>query len=220
MVIIPKEKPVIENLNSYYLDVRKLCEHYQGEIGSGGIHFKSPNSEGIIFFDKDEILNTYFKDKSEEFTGKDQAERIMNILGGRNFTVNIYKIDNEKVYFWARVPKAEKIYKDLSTEFTDLKGLIKKMASEKLTGYIEVSIADGEESGIIFLNSGVILGGSYSWRTGGPNRTKESQELLIKKTKKSGGVFHVSSIPAPEARRAKPSQPPPETAAPGPSPEP
>ncbi|MCP4687162.1 MAG: hypothetical protein GY859_03870, partial [Desulfobacterales bacterium] len=47
-----------------------------------------------------------------------------------------------------------------------------------------------------------------------------SQELLIKKTKKSGGVFHVSSIPAPEARRAKPSQPPPETAAPGPSPEP
>ncbi len=202
MVIIPKEKPVIENLNSYYLDIGKLCEHYQGEIGSGGIHFKSPNSEGIIFFDKDAILNTCFKDGNEQFTGKENADRLLSILGARNFTVNIYKIDSEKVYFWARVPTATKIYKDLSTEFTDLKGLIKKMASEKLTGYIDVSIGDGEEGGIIFLNSGVILGGSYSWGVGEPNRTKESQELLIKKTKKSGGVFHVSSIPAPVEKSA------------------
>ena len=36
MVVIPKQQPVLENLNIYYLDVRKLLEHFQGEIGSGG----------------------------------------------------------------------------------------------------------------------------------------------------------------------------------------
>ena len=40
MVIIPREKPIIENLNIYYLDVKKLLEHYQGEVGSGGVFFK------------------------------------------------------------------------------------------------------------------------------------------------------------------------------------
>ena len=53
MVIIPKEKPIIENLNIYYLDVRKLLEHYQGEVGSGGIYFEGHTAEGVIFFDKD-----------------------------------------------------------------------------------------------------------------------------------------------------------------------
>jgi len=52
MLIIPKEKPDIGNLNSYYLDIRKLIEHCQGELGSGAICFKGPGEEGAIFFDK------------------------------------------------------------------------------------------------------------------------------------------------------------------------
>jgi hypothetical protein len=41
MVVIPRQQPVLENLNIYYLNVRKLLEHFQGEIGSGGVFFKS-----------------------------------------------------------------------------------------------------------------------------------------------------------------------------------
>ena len=52
MLVIPKEKPVVENLNSFYLDIRKLFEHYQGELGSGAVHFKSPSAEAVVFFDK------------------------------------------------------------------------------------------------------------------------------------------------------------------------
>jgi len=63
MIIIPKEKPVIEDLNSYYLDIRKLLEHYQGELGSGGVHFRAPSSEAVVFFDKDELLSSVFEDK-------------------------------------------------------------------------------------------------------------------------------------------------------------
>ena len=35
MVVIPKQQPVLENLNVYYLNIRKLLEHFQGEIGTG-----------------------------------------------------------------------------------------------------------------------------------------------------------------------------------------
>ena len=69
MVIIPREKPVIENLNIYYLDIKKLLEHYQGEIGSGGAHFKSHAAEGAIFFDKDELLNAFFEEKGRNLSG-------------------------------------------------------------------------------------------------------------------------------------------------------
>jgi hypothetical protein len=206
MIILPKEKPVIEELNSYYVDIHKLFEHYQGEIGSGGIYFQSPGAEGALFFDQDELLNGCFQDKVGEMSGKEAIDRLTEAALDHNFIISVYQFDSEMVYFWANIPLAKRIYKDLSTEFTDLDGLIKKMGSEKLTGYIDVSIGKGNESGLIFFNDGICIGGSYSWGEGELSSSKESQHLLIKKTKKFGGIFHVSRIPMPTAGVAKPSR--------------
>jgi hypothetical protein len=195
MVIIPREKPVIENLNIYYLDIRKLFEHFQGEIGSGGVFFKSHSAEGVIFFDEDELLNGYFQEKDTILTGNAAIDQLIQAESDYNYSVSIYKISQEEVYFWSSLPAAEKIYKDLSTDFTDLEGLIKKMRSEKLTGYIDVSIGDGMEGGLIFISNGEIIGGSYSWGGEKTNSSQNNLKILIDKTKKSGGIFNVSRIP-------------------------
>jgi hypothetical protein len=195
MVVIPKQQPVLENLNIYYLNVSKLLEHFQGEIGSGGVYFKSHTAEGVIFFDQNELLSGFLKDRDVEISGKEAIERLLESGGNYNFSVNIYEIGPEEVYYWASIPTAEQIYKDLSTEFTDLEGLIKKMGSEKLTGYIDVSIGDGKEMGLIFLINGKIMGGSYSWSNGSPIPSKKNQDLLIHKTKEFGGSFNVCRIP-------------------------
>jgi hypothetical protein len=195
MVIIPREKPVIENLNVYYLDIKKLLEHYQGEIGTGGVYFKSHAAEGVIFFDKDDLLNAFYQEKDLDLVGAQAVEHLLNAGGQYNFTVNIYQLSLEEVYFWASIPSAEKIYEDLSTEFTDLEGLIRKMSSEKLTGYIDVTIAGGKEGGLIFIINGKIMGGSYSWGNGEAGPTHRNQELLIRKTKETAATFNVCRIP-------------------------
>jgi hypothetical protein len=195
MVVIPKRQPVLENLNIYYLDVRKLLEHFQGEIGSGGIYFKSHAAEGVIFFDQDQLVSGFFQDKEISISGNDAVERLLAAGDEYNFSVNIYQIGPEEVYFWASIPTAEKIYKNLSTEFTDLEGLIKKMSAEKMTGYIDVTIGGGEENGLIFLINGKNMGGSYSWGNGTPSPSKKNQNLLIQKTKERGGIFNVCRIP-------------------------
>ncbi|MEJ2728563.1 MAG: hypothetical protein P8185_08635 [Deltaproteobacteria bacterium] len=195
MVVIPRQQPVLENLNIYYLDVRKLLEHFQGEIGSGGIHFKAHAAEGVIFFDQDQLVSGFFQNKEVSLSGNDAVERLLATGDEYNFSVNIYKIGPEEVYFWAGIPTAEKIYKNLSTEFTDLEGLVKKMSAEKMTGYIDVTIGSGKENGLIFLINGKIMGGSYSWGNGAPSPSKENQDLLIRKTKELGGTFNVCRIP-------------------------
>ena len=194
MVVIPKQQPVLENLNIYYLDVRKLVEHFQGEIGSGGIYFKSHAAEGVIFFDQEQLVSGFFKDKDLTFSGNEAVERLLAAGDEYNFSVNIYQIGPEEVYFWAGIPTAEKIYKDLSTEFTDLEGLIKKMSAEKMTGYIDVAIGDGKEKGLIFLINGKNMGGSYSWGNGTPSPSKKNRDQLIQKTKELGGTFNVCRI--------------------------
>jgi hypothetical protein len=194
MLVIPKQQPVLENLNVYYLKVRKLLEHFQGEIGSGGVYFKSHAAEGVIFFDQNELVNGFFQDRDIKISGPEAIERLLAAGDNYNFTVNIYEIGAEEVYYWAGIPTAEKIYRDLSTEFTDLEGLIKKMSSEKLTGYIDVSIGDGKEMGLLFLINGKMMGGSYSWGNGSPSPSKKNRDLLVQKTKELGGSFSVCRI--------------------------
>jgi hypothetical protein len=195
MVVVPREKPIIENLNAYYLDVQKLVEHCQGEIGSGGIYFKSYSAEGVIFFDKDDLLYAHYKEKDLDLSGAEAIDQLINSGGHHNLSVNIYQISPDEVYFWASVPSAEKVYEDLSTEFTDLEGLIRKLTSEKLTGYIDVTIADGKEGGLIFIINGNIMGGSFSWDNGKPGDIQKNQELLIRKTRETGAKFNVCRLP-------------------------
>jgi len=194
MVIIPREKPVIQNLNSYYLHIGRLFEHYQGELGTGGIHFKSNSAEGVVFFDENSLLNGIFEDKNNMIKGIEAIDQLQEVSSKDNFTVAVYKIPPEKVYFWANLPNAEDVYKDLSSEFTDLEGLIKKMSSEKFIGYIDVALNTEGESGIVFFNMGEIIGSSCSWEKESAFGSKENQDLLVVKSRESGGIFNVRKV--------------------------
>ena len=195
MLIVPREKPFVKNLNSYYLDLRKLLEHYQGEFGSGSIHFRSSSAEGIIFFDKDEILNGFFRGRDGEIKGQAAMEGLVDQAVHSNFQVNIYRIDPKKVSYWANTPSSKELYKGLSTEFTDLKGLVRKMGSEGFTGFINISLQNEREGGLLFFMNGQVNGGSYSWEEGVVGGSEENNELLIQKTVESGGTFDVVEIP-------------------------
>jgi hypothetical protein len=195
MIILPKERPVLKKLNSYYIRLHKLVEHCQGEFGSGIIHFYSPTAEGMVFFDKDEILNGVFvSNKAEK-----QGQQALDLLLGSddyNFTINVYQVALELIDFWAQMPKAEIIYKDLSTEFTDFEVLFNKMKSEKLTGFFNISLNNDEGSALYFLSNGEVVGGSYSWQIFGGLGAKENHELLVTTLKTGGGTFDVIKIPS------------------------
>ena len=211
MVIVPRGNPVFENLNSYYLDLRRLLEHYQGEMGSGGIYLKSPTAEGAIFFEAHELLGGTYENRDEKLAGKAAIERLLTPLPTENYQVSIYGVEPEEAYYWSSIPNAKRIYEDLSTEFTDLEGLIKKMSSERLSGYIEVSLNSELDGGFLFFRNGQVVGGYYFWEKNF-SASKESQDLLLRKAKRSGGIFHVSkiSVETKEARETSKREPAPE----------
>ncbi len=192
MFLIPKEKPVVEKLNSYYLQLQKMFEHYQGELGCGATHFRSPFAEGIIFFDKDDLLNGIYRDGTVVLKGKQAVDTILEAVNDYNFNIDIYQINPSCIYFWASTPEAKELYKDLTSEFTNLEGLIEKMKAEELTGFINVSLKNGTSGGLIFFNGGRIVGGSYSWDT--EENQQEALQVLIEKSRQEGGIFHVSKI--------------------------
>lgn len=194
MIIIPREKPAIQDLNSYYLKIDKLIEHYQGALGTGGVYFKSPISEGVVFFDEDNLLNGYYKDKKVELKGGAALRKINETASKNNYSVTVYYILPERVYYWANLSNAEQLYSDLSSEFTDLEGLITKMENEKVTGYIDVKFNQDAGGGLLFIYNGEIIGGASSQGVDALDRSVEYRDDLITRSREFGGIFNVKKI--------------------------
>ena len=74
----------------------------------------------MIFFDKDELLSGIFQDSDSKIEGRAAIDRVIESSMAHNFTVNIYKIDPEQVYFWTTLPSAKEIYRDLGVRMLQL----------------------------------------------------------------------------------------------------
>lgn len=194
MFVIPKGKPVLTNLNTYYLNIKNLIEHFQGELGSGGIFFSSSAGKGVLFFDEFDVVNGYIQNREGELVGQPAIEFLLDPPSGYNYIVSIHAMEPEDVYFWTQISTAQVMYDNLSSEFTDIGALIQKLKIERLTGYIDVSIKKGGLRGMLFMRNGQIVGDSLSWITAKSNVNTNAQKELISKVKSQGAVFRVYKI--------------------------
>ncbi len=196
MILVPIEKPVVEKMSTCYLDINKLLEHYQEEIGTGVIHFKSFSEEAAIFFERDSLLIGVMESQKENLQGDQVLPRLIEKAASSEQAVSIYQVDSGRLNFYANILQADVVYKDLSTDFTDLEGLVKKLSNEQLSGYIEIYLNNGDESGCIILEKGKMIDSYYFWKKG--NKTKNSPQCcddLVRRSRELGGVFNVHKIP-------------------------
>ncbi len=194
MIIIPREKPAIKNMNSYYLNMQKLIEHYQGELGAGVVYFKAPSMECALFFDEYQVVSGCCEEKGKKTIGKTAIERIVKLSSLRNFSVSVYYVRPDRLFFWANLPNSKIIYNNLTTEFTDLDRLIRKLEGEKLTGYIDVQLKGDFKGGILFFFNGEVIGGLSAKDQGNIDRSSTFKDDLITHSREHGGKFNVSQI--------------------------
>ncbi len=207
MIIIPKEKPAIRSLNSYYLNIKKLVEHYQGALGSGVVHFESPSMQAALFFDEYQVVNGCFEDKKGVIGGRAAIEQIMRMASTSNFVVSVYGIRTDRFYYWANLSNSEVLYDALTTEFTDLEGLLRKMEAEKLTGYIDARLKGDFKGGLLFFFNGETIGGLSAEDSGNIDRSGAFREELINHSRAYGGEFSVWRIFLNNTENASPATP-------------
>jgi hypothetical protein len=150
--------------------------------------------EGVVFFDEEEPLQGVMKTPQGAVYGKAAAEKLIEAVSNINFTLGVFEIPPEKIFFWAHLSDARPIYDNLSADFTDLDGLVKKMKSEGLTGVIDVHRSGGNPSGIILFENGDILDISSPLIDADISDTGDRLVALISATRNGGTSFSVRQI--------------------------
>ena len=199
MVVFPEDKPVIQNMHASYVDMAKLVAYYQQQIEAGCVYLQTDQADGVLFFNQHGIINSRYKDQHRELDGKAAEDQLLQPSG--DMQIHVYEIAAEQQTLWSQMQSAVAIYANLSTEFTDLAKLLKKMAVEMLTGYIEVNLVQPGEQGRIFLVEGKFIGGTYAWSSGRLLPGKEDLENLIRKAAQAEGTFNVFSIASNASQR-------------------
>ncbi len=177
------------NLHLSYIILPRLFEFLKNDLFSGYLHIIASEYEYFVFFDQGEILNVLKKDlKSKKFETMDLTEMEGEVADD---ILNIFHLPEETSFYWSNIIKAEILYPNLSSEFSNLIKLINKIKKEKVTGFIEIISQDNEKS-FIYIMDGDILGTSCSW-----NKWvfEEGDRKISEITNKAiNAVFNVYSI--------------------------
>ena len=193
-MVIPSGTTVLQNMNTYYLNIPKLLEFFTKSPIVGLVHFKSPQTDGFVLFGEKRIENAFFKFGKKSLFGGAAIEKLTETAERLNYSVDIQRVQKEAFSYWASLSDTEVTHKDLDSDFTSLQKLITKLTGEKLTGYIEVAITNTNEGGAIFFHEGKIVGGAFSWEDSKIRDNAAGLAQLIDKSTRSGATFSVRSI--------------------------
>lgn len=192
-MLLPKEKPFLEGLNSYYLNLEKLTEHLQGEIGSGCIHGKAVDREILIYFDEDEIIRSLLQETRKPAQFFPDLAVISEVFMQNSFVVNIHYLDPNAIFFWGHMQPFQRAKSALKSTEIPLPDLIFRLRQKDFSGFIDVQIINKQDSGLLFFHEGDRVGGSYSWGKGGMSKSDEDYNILLSRVQAGEGMFTFGS---------------------------
>ena len=178
-MLLPKEKPFLSDLNSYYLQIDKFIEHLQGEIGSGCIYCKSADQELLVYFEESEIVRGVTQNNGEHAQVSLSIDPVLQVLLEKSFLVTVYYLDASSIFFWGQMPSFKRAKSSLSSSKITLPDLIFRLSQKMFSGFIDIEIEDREDCAILFFYEGQRRGGSYSWGEGGLSPADDDYNRLL-----------------------------------------
>jgi len=192
-MLLPRETPYLDGLNSYYLHLERFIEHMQGEIGSGGIYCLSPALEMMIYFNEHEIISNLIQEKGQPASFI-VAHDFHNAFYSSMYSVKVFQLDAHAIFFWAQMPSFQRAKAALKSTEIPLPDLIFRLRQRQFSGFIDVQLMKKIDGGTLFFNDGDRVGGSYSWGKGGMSTSDEDYHSLLNRIQLNEGVFTFGSF--------------------------
>jgi hypothetical protein len=199
-MMFPKDRTIYANLNTSFTSFEALLADLQARRLTGYAELTFPGYVGTLLVSEGEIVNASEDAAGRRLTGAPAVRAICARASEKDGAVNVYSAFPDVVLLLHRLMDSRPLYKDLTSAFTSLDRLIAKLRTDGLTGYVEVQVADGQGTGVIYLSAGEPVESVLSTRsefvTG-----QEALNTIVQMVTTAGGSFNVfvEAAPAPGA---------------------
>lgn len=187
-MILPKNEPVHENLNTSYTNFDELLNNLRSNQFTGYVNLSSWKYEGTLFLDSGNLVNVVEEADGKRRTGLGALEGLRARSHEKDGVIGVYRLDGDLVALLAGSAQRSALYEQLSTDLTTFDRLITKLQKETYTGHVEVQSPD-KSSGMIFLEKGIPIASFFS--VNGATIMGDAAIEKLANSSNSGATFNV-----------------------------
>ena len=192
---VPKGKPVHENLGTSYIKVGALLAELQVKQFTGSVNIAFRGYDAHVFIDAGSIIGAIENTETAVRTGSDAIDGLLVRSEHRDGLVSIYEHSASTVEALAGIVDGQPVYEGLSSDFTDLDKLIRKLAQDRnAIWYVEVVATEDLGVGVLYIHGGQ-PDGVYSPFDGPTLSGQAALKAMLEVSDAFGAVFNVYSIP-------------------------
>ncbi len=204
---VPKGKPVHENLSTSYVKVGALLADLQVREFTGYVHIGYRGYDAYVFLDAGVIIGAIEQTDKASRVGSEAVDGLLVRSEQRDGSVSIYDHASQTVQALAGIIDGNIVYQGLSSEFTDLDKLIRKLSKDQdTTWYVEAVAAEERAVGVLYIHGGK-ADGVYSSPDGVTLSGQAALKAMLEMSDVHGATYDVYAVATTEVTIAPVAEP-------------
>ncbi|MBD3307980.1 hypothetical protein GF339_16200 [candidate division KSB3 bacterium] len=194
-MLYPQGKTVIGDLKTSFVNIDGVLQELKNEKFTGYVKMKIPveNYEGLVIYESGEPVESVenYSDGQSRVEGSEAMKNVINKTKEGGGVLNIQELPSNVVQMMLRSIHSNVIYKDLLSDFTQIKNLLVTLKTKQVTGHVEIEMNDDAGEAFIFLEEGKLIESLFSSGEGVPLSGKQGLAKILEVANEVGYVMNV-----------------------------
>lgn len=205
-MIFPRERVLYEHLNTSFTQLDAMLTELKTDLFTGYVRLAARLYEGILLLDAGRVVNAIEEIKGQRRNGTKAFDGILAKSRERDGMISVFQLSSEMTQLLANLSGSQVLYKDLTSDLTSLDRLIAGLKGRRHSGYIDVQLSGGQETGTVYMRDGDVLEAALC-RQGAISDGPKVLDDLIRAAATDGAAFTVYGAQhAPREAETKPAE--------------
>jgi hypothetical protein len=192
-MLYPQGKTVIGDLKTSFVNIDGVLQELKSEKFTGYVKISSDNYDGLVIYENGDPVESVenYADGRPRVEGSEAMTNVIAKTKEGGGLLNIQELPSNVVNMMLRAIHSKVVYKDLLSEFTQIKNLLVTLKTKQITGHVEIEMNDGAGEAFIFLEDGKLIESLFSSGDGTTFSGKKGLAKILEVANEVGYIMNV-----------------------------
>lgn len=202
-MLYPQGKTVIGGLKTSFVNIDGVLQELKSDKFTGYVKISSENYDGLVIYENGDRIESIeeYTDGRPRVSGTEAMTNVIARTKEGKGLLNIQELPSNVVNMMLRAIHSKVVYKDLLSEFTQIKNLLVTLKTKQITGHIEIEMNDNAGEAFIFLEDGKLIESLFSGGDGTTFSGKKGLARILEVANEVGYVMNVFQAESKEITR-------------------
>ncbi len=203
-MLYPQGKTVIGDLKTAFVNIEGVLQELKNDQFTGYVKISSDDYDGMVIYENGDPVESVedYADGRPRVEGAEAMNNVVARTKAGGGLLNIQELPSNVVNMMLRAIHSKVVYKDLLSDFTQIKNLLVTLKTKQITGHVEIEMNDGAGEAFIFLEDGKLIESLFSSGDGTTFSGKKGLAKILEVANEVGYVMNVFQAESKDVTRA------------------